>query len=113
MWSFALSALLAITALLDHARIDTWSLGAYALVYFGIGGFTAASYAMFMHNASGPLAATVFSAFMGLTNGCEALAAWLGGMLHRERGYPLAIALPAVISLGALLLLRGVRGRRR
>lgn len=64
------------------------SIVLYALVYLAIGAFVAASYAMFMQNANGPLAATVFSMFMGLTNGCEALAAWSSGWLYARFAEP-------------------------
>lgn len=101
-WLIALSALLAATSI-------TGSVVAYAAVYLGIGGFTAASYALFMQHATGPMAATVFSAFMGLTNACEAWASRLGGVLQREHGHAFALALLTAVSLGALPLLRSAR----
>ena len=102
--------LLLLVAVLDAVRADAVAMVVFAAVYFGIGGFTAASYALFMQHANGPLAATLFSAFMGLTNGCEALSARLAGLLQVAYGYPVAIALPALLSLPALLLL--LRRRR-
>lgn len=92
----------------------TDSVVSYATMYFGIGGFTAASYALFMQNARGPLAATVFSAFMGLTNACEAWSGRVGGVLQVGNGYAVALSSLALVSLLAWPLVRvgGVPGRR-
>ena len=104
-WLVALASLLAATALCDLAPMSSVAAICYAVTYFAIGAFTAGSYALFMQNANGPLAATVFSAFMGLTNACEAWAGKLGGELQRANGYGASLLLMATLSLLALLLL--------
>ncbi|MCA8954372.1 MAG: hypothetical protein KDE27_33000, partial [Planctomycetes bacterium] len=104
--SVAVRGLLAALVVMLLATAATGSVVCYALAYFGIGAFTAASYALFMANATGPLAATVFSAFMGLTNACEAMAGRAGGLLQTRFGYGAAIAGLALASLVAWPLLR-------
>lgn len=99
----ATAGLVALTAI-------TGSVAAYALVYLVIGVFTAVSYALFMRASTGPFAASAFSAFMGLTNGCEAAAGWLAGQLHAAAGYGPALLILAAASLGAWPLIP--RGRR-
>lgn len=91
-------SLLALAGLVTAAGV-TGSIALFALVYLGIGVFTAASYALFMQGATGPLAATVFSAFMGLTNACEAWAGRGGGALQRAFGYGPALTTMALLSL--------------
>jgi len=116
-WLFALAALIGATAAVDVGAAHTLAVALYAGIYFAIGAFTAASYALFMQHAAGPLAATVFSAFMGLTNACEAWAGRLGGHLQAAHGYGLALVVLAALSLPAALALRGAawgaRNRRR
>jgi len=75
-------------------------------LYFTIGLFTAASYAMFMGLSQPPLAATQFSAFMAATNGCEAWASWVGGQVAGNLGYGSAFALMSVISIASLPLIK-------
>jgi MFS transporter, PAT family, beta-lactamase induction signal transducer AmpG len=104
-WLVALASLLAATALCDLAPMNSVAAICYAITYFAIGAFTAGSYALFMQNANGPLAATVFSAFMGSTNACEAWAGKLGGEVQRANGYGASLLLMATLSLLALLLL--------
>jgi MFS family permease len=72
------------------------------LLYFGIGLFTAASYAFFMEITEPQLAATQFSAFMGATNLCEAWSALLIGRLIGGFGYPAAFVGISLLSLVAL-----------
>lgn len=86
----------------------------YALLYAAIGALTAASYALFMRTARGPFAATVFSGFMGLTNGCEAWAAAVAGGLAVRLGtgagdgenYGGALLAMLVVAVPAILLVR-------
>lgn len=99
LWLVGIAALIAITACTD-------SVFAFAAIYFGIGGFTASSYALFMQNARGPLAATVFSAFMGLTNACEAWAGRAAGTVQVHHGYLVALVTLAAASLLAVPLIR-------
>ncbi|MGE0609641.1 MAG: MFS transporter [Pirellulales bacterium] len=74
-------------------------LGAWLAMYFCVGGFTASSYAWFMHLTNPRLGATQFSLYMSATNGCEALAARGAGAIYPRGGYGLAFAIPAVVSL--------------
>jgi MFS family permease len=71
---------------------------------FGIGLFTASSYALFMDITSPRIAATQFSAFMGATNGCESWSSWAVGLLIVSHGYPVAFLCMAAVSLLALPL---------
>jgi MFS family permease len=106
-WLVVLAVAIGLTAAIDGIASSGVTVLCYAGVYFGIGAFTAASYALFMQNAAGPLAATVFSAFMGLTNACESWAGRLGGSLQVEHGYGVAWLALALLSIPALVLLRG------
>jgi MFS family permease len=76
------------------------------ILYFCIGLFTAASYALFMGLSHPPLAATQFSSFMAGTNGCEAWASWLGGLIVSRSSYGLAFVFMSVVSLCILPLVR-------
>lgn len=78
-------------------------------LYFCIGVFTVSSYSLFMTLSRPPLAATQFSAFMSATNGCEAWAAWVGGMLVARFDYGMAFLVMAGLSLAALPLLRALK----
>jgi hypothetical protein len=49
----------------------------------------------------------VFSAFMGLTNACEAWASRLGGKLQGEHGYAVAMLALSGLSLLTWPLVRG------
>jgi len=69
------------------------------LLYLCIGLFTASSYALFMDLSRPPLAATQFSGFMAATNGCEAWAAWAGGLLVAGLGYSVALTAMTAVSL--------------
>ncbi|MCA9026678.1 MAG: MFS transporter [Planctomycetaceae bacterium] len=80
-----------------------------AMTAFGIGIFTAASYAMFMDLTRPAIAATQFSAFMGATNGCEAWSSFAIGRIIISHGYSTAflvmsaasfLAIPLVMTLG-------------
>ncbi len=81
-------------------------------VYFGIGLFTACSYALFMDVTTPAVAATQFSAFMGATNGCEAASAQVIGRIVNSNGYTAGIWLMCLPSLAALLLLRWIVPRK-
>jgi predicted MFS family arabinose efflux permease len=93
-------------------------LAALAVVYLGIGAFTASSYALFMAETDPALGSTQFSAFMGATNLCESWSAAGGGRLAAAtglpgtRGYGVAFAALAAVSLAALLLLPRGDGAR-
>lgn len=77
-------------------------LALLGVVYFGIGLFVAASYALFMDPTNPRLGATQFSTFMAATNGCESWAGFVVGRLIPSLGYAGAFITMAVISLLAL-----------
>lgn len=81
-------------------------------VYFAIGFFTAASYALFMDLTDPRLGATQFSTFMAATNGCEAWAAWLGGRIAGNFGYAPAFVVMPVLALSGLVFLRALSVRQ-
>jgi predicted MFS family arabinose efflux permease len=112
-WLLALAALVAALAALDANSARAAALSTLAVVYFAVGGFTAASYGLFMAHAAGPLAATVFSGFMGMTNLCEAWAGRMAGALQTAQGYPTALLVLAGLSLLGLPLLQAMRGGSR
>lgn len=72
-------------------------------MYFFIGLFTAASYALFMDLTAPRLGGTQFSAYMAATNGCEAWAAWAGGRLAGQAGYAPAFVVMSGMSLVSLV----------
>lgn len=80
-----------------------------AFAAFGIGLFTAASYALFMDITHPAVAATQFSAFMGLTNGCESWSTWTAGQMVAEHGYPFAFLTLCIASLISIGLLPGLK----
>ena len=103
--------LLTLAGLVSAAAAADWFFepGRAALlgaVYFGIGLFTAASYALFMNLTDPRLGGTQFSLFMGATNLCESGAAFAGGRIAAAMGYPAAFLAAAAASLPALLALR-------
>lgn len=81
-------------------------------MYFFVGLFTTASYALFMDLTDPRLGATQFSAFMAATNGCESWSAWSGGRIVAAQGYPAAFLVMSAVSLLGLPLLRLMRGQR-
>jgi len=84
-------------------------MGLLGLLYFCIGLFTAASYALFMDITDPRLGATQFSAFMGATNGCESWSAFAVGRLVTSFGYPAAFGAMGVVSLASLPVLYGIQ----
>lgn len=80
----------------------------FAVIYFAIGLFTAASYAMFMDLADPAAAATQFTLFMAATNMCEVWAVWAGGRWTEFGGYGLAFLGMGAVSAVSLLLLFGL-----
>ena len=75
-------------------------------MYFFVGLFTAASYALFMDLTEPRLGATQFSTFMAATNGCESWSAWAGGRIAGAAGYPSAFLALSGASLLSLIVLR-------
>lgn len=88
---------------------NPWILGCACLAFFGIGLFLAATYAVFMSVTDHDVAGTQFSAFMSMTNGCEAWAVFATGRLAGAAGYPLAFSVLAVASLTALPCVARIR----
>lgn len=84
-----------------------------AAMYFFIGLFTAASYALYMDLTDPRVAGTQFSTFMAATNGCESWSAFAGGRIAAGAGYPAAFLAMSAVSLASLLLLRRLPGRLR
>ena len=82
-----------------------------AAMYFFIGLFTAASYALFMDLTDPRLAGTQFSTFMAATNGCESWSALAGGRIAGSAGYPAAFLVMSAVSLLSLGLLGALRPR--
>ncbi len=78
----------------------------FAIEAFGVGFFTAASYAWLMNLSGHTLAGTRFSMFMGATNGCESWAGFLVGRLVGQYGYPLPLLVMCLISLLSGLCVR-------
>ena len=100
-------------ALADRAGATPFALLAWLTgMYFFIGLFTAASYALFMDLTDPRLGGTQFSAFMSATNGCESWSAWSGGRLAGAFGYAAAFIAMSAVSLATLPIL-AVLGRRQ
>lgn len=109
----AMSALVATLGLAVTLGVPGWgAMIGLALVYLGIGAFTASSYALFMDLTDRRLGATQFSTFMAATNGCEAWAAWLAGRAVGAAGYGPGFLLMAGLGLFGLLFLAGLRGEQ-
>jgi len=81
-----------------------WLFTTLTALYFCIGVFIAASYALFMALSEPPWAATKFSAFMATTNGCEAWAGWAGGRLVARFDYAVAFTALSLVSLAVIPL---------
>lgn len=82
------------------------------LLYFFIGLFTAASYALFMDVTDPRIGGTQFSTYMAATNGCESWSAAVGGRLAGAGGYPFAMLVMSGVSLAGLVFLRLLRRRQ-
>lgn len=79
---------------------------ALCLVFFIIGVMTSTTYSLFMNMTSPLVAATQFSAFMGMINLCESYSLWLVGLLSPEHNYKGAFAITCGISLLSLVFLK-------
>jgi MFS family permease len=91
--------------LVTHGQPGNAIIGFLCVTAFGIGWFTAASYALFMDLTTPLIAATQFSAFMGATNACESWSVYTIGRLIDGWGYPLAFLCMCAASLLALPIL--------
>lgn len=88
--------------------------GGHLLVFlaaaaFGIGLFTASSYALFMSITAPRIAATQFSAFMGATNGCESWSSYAIGLIIASHGYAIGILAMSAASLVVIPLVFALR----
>ncbi len=83
-----------------------------SLAYLCFGGFTAASYALYMDLTNPELGGTQFSAFMGAVNLCSVWSAFVVGRLVARFDYPVALPAMAAISLLAIPLLFGLHAWR-
>lgn len=110
----ALTATIGGVALLAAARVGaTWNETLLVAAFFCLGAFNAASYALFMDLSPSSARATTFSTLMSLTNLCESWAARLGGALAARTGFAAGFAVPAMISLFALIPLALITPRPR
>ena len=87
-------------------------LGWLTGMYFFIGLFTAASYALFMDLTDARLGGTQFSTFMAATNGCESGSAWAGGRIVGVANYATAFLALSAVSLLSLPLLKRLAKER-
>lgn len=74
-------------------------------MYFFVGLFTAASYALFMDLTDPRIGGTQFSTFMAATNGCESWSTLAAGRIAGSAGYSsafLALSAASVLSLALL-----------
>ncbi len=91
---------------------DVTLLVVLSVAYLCYGGFTAASYALYMDLTHPALGGTQFSAFMGAVNLCSVWSAFVVGRLVADFGYPAALPTMAALSLLALPLIAVLRGAR-
>lgn len=110
--SGAATAFAVLAATLVGGTTAVWI--AVGLVFLCAGAFTAASYALYMDATDPRLAATQFSATMGVTNLCESWSVRVAGRVAESASYARAFQLGAWITLASLALLllmrRGARG---
>lgn len=96
-----------------HTTVATVGTGAIvgllATLYLLYGAVAASSYAMFMDVTDPRLGATQFSTLMAATNLCEVWATYAVGRAIAARGYGIALAAFALVSLLSIPLLTGIR----
>lgn len=102
----------AILAACGTGALPLAGWAALVVFYLGVGFFTAAVFALFMDLTDPRLGATQFSAYMGLTNACEAWSSRAVGALVTSAGYPVAFLAAAALGLIPLLLLPLLRPSR-
>ncbi|MCA8968327.1 MAG: MFS transporter [Planctomycetes bacterium] len=106
-------AVAATTAGAATVATTVWTWIFVSAAYLATGVFTAASYAMYMNTTHPRLAATQFSAMMGITNLCESWSARVAGRMAKSHGYTNTFLLGAAVTLVSLPLLFGLRRQRR
>lgn len=94
-----------ITAIMSIVP-NHFMIQALCFVFFIIGVMTSTTYSLFMNMTSPLLAATQFSAFMGMVNLCESYSLWLVGQLAPEHNYHGAFAITCGVSLVSLVFLK-------
>jgi MFS family permease len=87
-------------------------LGVLTALYFCIGLFTAASYALFMDLTDPKLGGTQFSTYMSATNACESWTGWAGGNIAARASYGASFLVMCAVSLLSLPLLARLRAAR-
>ena len=109
-----------VSMVLLLAAVDATQAGRASLLlallfgmYFFVGLFTAASYAMFMDLTDPRLGGTQFSTYMAATNACESWSVWTGGRIAGAAGYPTAFMVLSAASLLSLPILRLLHGTQR
>jgi len=108
-------ASVALLGVLDAAGTTSHNLLIAVLsgMYFCVGLFTVASYALFMDLTDPRLGATQFSTFMAATNACESWSGLAGGRLVDSAGYSTAFLVMSVVSLLSLSLLPPLQRARQ
>jgi MFS family permease len=81
----------------------------FSSMYFFVGMFTAASYALFMDITDPALGATQFSTYMAATNGCESWVVYCAGLVAATQGYPVAFLIMCPVSLAGLFFLARIK----
>lgn len=79
---------------------------ALCFVFFIIGVMTSTTYSLFMNMTSPAVAATQFSAFMGMVNLCESYSLWLVGRMAPEHNYNGAFIITCAVSVISLIFLK-------
>lgn len=110
--TLVMAASVAILAATDYMITEyriVMLIGALILIYGTIGLFTVSSYALFMSLSDRRIGATQFSAYMGATNACEAIAGFSAGRMVPVIGYPSTFITLAVISAASIMLIPRMR----
>ena len=110
--AIAISAFMVVLPLLfaaifvyrDYSGHDFFWMGLLSLMYFGAGLLTVTTYTWFMGISKPAIAATQFSIFMGMTNGCESWTTWLSGEIFPPLGYPGVFIIMSMVTLISLVL---------
>eukprot|EP00913_Durusdinium_trenchii_P028481 g26709.t1 len=102
LWIVGAVALLAACDFATAFEGTRLLLAALVLTAFGIGLFTASSYALFMDLTRPGIAGTQFSAFMGATNGCEVWSTLLFGQIVAAWSYPTAMLTLCTVTAAAI-----------
>jgi MFS family permease len=107
-----LCAVLGALAAADIAGRHDALVPLLALLYLGIGVFTAGSYSLFMEITDRRLGATQFSAFMGATNLCESWSSVAGGKIAGVAGYATAFAVMGAASAVGFAIVPWIRPKK-